>query len=48
MVLIRCECGQALGKIAGKYEVRCHKCKRITRGDTEKAVKTWPPKLMTR
>jgi len=33
MILIRCECGQALGKVSGKYEIRCHKCKKIMAGE---------------
>jgi hypothetical protein len=33
MILIRCECGQALGKVSGAYEIRCHKCKRLVKGE---------------
>lgn len=32
MTLIRCTCGQALGKVEGQYEFRCHKCKKIVKG----------------
>ena len=32
MTLIRCECGQALGKVKGTYEFRCPKCKRVIKG----------------
>jgi ribosomal protein L40E len=34
MMLIRCECGQALGKVSGKYEIICHKCGAKISGQT--------------
>jgi ribosomal protein L40E len=36
MILIRCKCGQALGKVAGRYEIICHKCGARVTGETVK------------
>ncbi len=49
MIKIRCECGQLLGLVKGKYDLRCPKCKTVTKGDTnEKKPVRWPVKLLTR
>jgi phage FluMu protein Com len=34
MILIRCECGWTWGKVDGKYEFICPKCKRKNTGST--------------
>ena len=34
MTDVRCECGRLLGKIEGKYDLRCPRCKRVVIGDT--------------
>ncbi len=50
MVKVRCECGQLLGLVKGEYDLRCPKCKKVTRGDTkaDRPAVRWPAKLMTR
>lgn len=41
LIDIRCKCGKLLGKIDGKYELKCQRCKVIQDGVTPKIV---PPK----
>ncbi|HWR73046.1 MAG TPA: hypothetical protein VN604_07735 [Nitrospirota bacterium] len=53
LILIRCDCGTPLGKVAGKYEFYCRKCGKFISGDTRKMPEScdkeplWRPKNFT-
>lgn len=32
---VRCLCGKLLGRVDGKYEIKCQRCKSIVAGNTK-------------
>lgn len=37
---VRCTCGRLLGKLQGRYEIKCPKCKTLNKGEIL-AVSSW-------